>query len=25
VRDGVAATVRWFAGETTPTKGAVPR
>jgi nucleoside-diphosphate-sugar epimerase len=25
VRDGVAATVRWFAGEPTPTKGAVPR
>jgi nucleoside-diphosphate-sugar epimerase len=25
VRDGVAATVRWFAGGPTPTKGAVPR
>jgi hypothetical protein len=25
VRDGVAATVRWFAGDPTPTKGAVPR
>jgi nucleoside-diphosphate-sugar epimerase len=25
VRDGVAATVHWFAGEPTPTKGAVPR
>ena len=25
VRDGVAATVRWFTGEPTPTKGAVPR
>ena len=25
VRDGVAATFRWFAGEPTPSKGAIPR